>query len=302
MQEFASPETAVQYPKLEASGVKSSQHSSGKNDSPQAILQSSPIRSNDDESPTPDPLRSFDTVITTVIEQGPSQDNIAELTPADGVDPSKILLSIMSESKTRSSKRASFTSQLKRRDSALASLASPTSPRPIKINRSESSTFVAQSPEKQLAALKSLSAFTYHASTCQMTTSSQSLGRRQSQENKVELGKTAMTQPLPATNTLATARAPSSSLQRLGQKALAQKAPVISAAPLPLDIGDHMEASNVVTTEDNCTHLREGWVVKGSEDWVVPDTDEEEEEFVDASDGTEPCRKLDLAGFAFTGQ
>ena len=302
VQEFASPETAVQYPKLEALGEKSSQHSSGKNDSPQAILQSSPIRSNDDESPTPDPTRSFDTVITTATEQGPSQDHMAEITPADGVDLFEDLIEYHVREQNKKLKKSFVHQSAERRDSALASLASPTSPRSIKINRSESSTFVAQSPEKQLAALKSLSAFTYHASTCQMTTSSQSLGRRQSQENKVELGKAAMTIPLPATNTLATARAPSSSLQRLGQKALAQKAPVISAAPLPLDIGDHVEAGDVVTFEDNCTHLREAWVVKGSEDWVVPDTDEEEEEFVDASDGTEPCRKLDLAGFAFTGQ
>ena len=303
VQEFASPEGAVQYPKLEASGVKSSQRSPEKNDSPQAILQSSPIRSNDDESPTPDPLRSFDTIITTVIEQEPSQDNIADLTPADGVDAFEDLIEYHVRQQNEKLKKSFVYQSAKQRESALASLASPRSPRPSAINRPESSTFVAQSPERQVAALKSLSAFTYQESSArQMTTSSQSLGRRQSQEDKVALGKAAMTQTLPATNTQANVRAPSSSLQRLGQKALAKKASVVSTASQPLDIGDHVEAGNVVITEDNCSHLRDTWTVKGSEDWAVPDTDEEEEDFVDASEGTDVGQKLDLAAFAFTGQ
>lgn len=44
------------------------------------------------------------------------------------------------------------------------------------------------------------------------------------------------------------------------------------------------------------------WAAKGSEDWAVPDTDEESEEFVDAPEEMALCRKLDLGAFNFTGK
>ena len=170
------------------------------------------------------------------------------------------------------------------------------------MKRPESLTFIAQSPEKQAAALKSLSAFTYQASSCQVITSP-SLGRRQSQDDKIELAKAAMTQAVPAINLLATARAPSSSLQRLGRNALVQKAPVVPAARQPAQEEGHVEIGNVTTAEEECSHIRQGWKSKGSEDWAVPDTDEESsEEFVDAPEEMGRCRKLNLAAFTFTGQ
>jgi hypothetical protein len=161
---------------------------------------------------------------------------------------------------------------------------------------------MAQSPEKQAAALRSLSAFTYQASSCQVTTSP-SLGRRQSKDDKIELAKAAMTQAVPAINVLATARAPSSSLQRLARNALVQNGPVVPAAQQPAKEEDHVEIGTVVAAEEQFSHIREGWKSRGSEDWAVPDTDEESsEEFVDAPEEMGRCRKLDLAAFTFTGQ
>lgn len=324
VQEFASPERAVQYPKLEALGESTGQVSLQESESPQTILQSSPMRSNEDKSPTADPTRSFDTVITNAAEQEVSQDRSPALAAADGVDDFEDLMEYHLREQNKKPKNTFVCRPPERRQSALAALASPSPSRSSTMNRLEYSTFTAQSPEKQAAALKSLSpppqpngsqesgsvvlagskaelpqTFTYQESARQMT-KTQSLGRRQSQEDKIEIAKAAITQVVPGTNAQVAARAPSSSLQRLSRNALTQKAPFVPVAPPLLD-EDHVDFGNVVSAEEDYSHVHEPWTLKGSEDWAVPDTDEEEE-FVDAPEETERGRKLNLAAFAFTGQ
>lgn len=301
VQEFASPEGTIHYPKLEALGECIGLDSPQENNSPQAIFQSSPVRPIKDESPTPDPPMSSETVITNATDHAISQDPIA-VSAADRGDEFEDLIEYHVRKQNEKLKKAFVHQSPERRQSALASLTSPTSPQSPTIKSPESSTFIAQSPEIQASTLKSLSAFTYQATSCQVVTSP-SLGRRQSQDDKIELAKAAMTQDVPVINVLATARAPSGSLRRLGRNALVQKTPVVPVARQSARQEDHEEIANVTIVEEECSHIHEGWKSKGSEDWAVPDTDEESsEEFVEAPEEMGRCRKLDLATFTFTAQ
>jgi exonuclease-1 len=290
---------AVQYPTLEALDGNACQESPTKNNSPQAILQSSPVKPDEHLSSTPGPVRSFGTIITTAAEQATSQDAFA----VDGVDEFEDLIEYHIREQNKKLKKTFVLQSPERRQSALASLASPTSPQSPTLKSPEASTFTAQSPEMQATALKSLSAFTYQALPSQPTPS-QSLTRTQSQETKIELAKAAIIQRLPSTNVLAPARAPPSSLQRLGRNALAQKAPAMPLARQPAYAEHHVDVGNLITAEEDRPHVREAWASKGSEDWVVPDTDEESapEDYVDAPEEMGGCRKLDLAAFTFTGK
>lgn len=300
VQEFASPEGAVQYPELDALKDSTGQASPGEKNSPQAILQSSPINPSEDLSPTPDPVRLFETIITNATEQAVSQDPIAAFA-VDRGDEFEDLIDYHIREQNKKLGKTFVQQSPERRQSALASLKSSTSRRSPTMKIPKASNSLAQAPEKQAVALKSLSALSYQASPPE-TTTSQSLAGKQSEDDKIELAKVAITRAITATNVLATACAPSSSLQRLSRNALAQKAPIIPTMPQPVYEEEHAEVANLITVEEDYSHVREGWAAKGSEDWAVPDTDEESEEFVDAPEEMALCRKLDLGAFNFTGK
>lgn len=317
LQELASPEGAVRYPKLEGYEENTGRGPS-EGDSPQAILQSSPIRSNIDEPSAPGPAGSFDTVITNGDWQDEMQGGVSALGDADGVDKVEDLLEYHVREQNKRLMKSFVCQSPERRQAALASVTSPKVQISPTRDHSQNSTFVSQSPEKQASALKSLSPArdtpevntdssipnllhnsSYQAPSNQ-TAAAESLVRIQSHMDKIAVAKAAITRKVPAMACPAAVMAPTSSLQRIGRTALDGKPRAIPAVHASVRLIDARDYCNAITADKDYSRHHESWTMKGSEDFIVPESDEEE--YVDAPEEIERSRNINLAAFTFTGQ
>jgi exonuclease 1 len=317
VQELASPEGTVQYPKIGVEEDSIGRGPSQEGDSPQAILQSSPIRPNIGEAVSPGPTRSFDTVITN--DEDATQGCISALRDDDGVEQFEDLLEYHIREQNKKLRESFVCQSPERRKLALESVTWPKLHVSPKRGLSPRSTFVAQSPEKQTIALKSLSPlhnaqedenpqsssiklisnFAYQAPTYQ-TATLQSFSRGQSHTDKVEVAKAAITQKTAGMATPPTVRTPTSSLQRISRNALDRKPLVAPKAPAPVHNTEDHDFGNIITAGEDHSQHHETWASKGSEDFIVPESDEEE--YVDTPEKMEKCRKINLTAFNFSGQ